>query len=187
MKPRPLLSLLAVFIVLLVIAYLQIRPAPSVTDSEFITSLPFLGKDLNYGVSDIVAVRLRDPNSNQSLVLSRDASGSWEDSVNQRVLDQTEASNILKSVVLLIYSNTVPITEATRLEDFGFDPDGLLVIEFALANGQGHGIAVGNRNPTDDGYYALVDNLPRIYILDRGVVEYLHSQMTNPAVFAPSS
>lgn len=186
MRQRPLLILLVIFITLLVMAYVQIRPAPSVTDSEFIASLSYLGKDLNYSVNDIVAVRLRDPRANQTLVLSRDASGSWEDSVNQKTLNQTEASNIVKSVVVLLYKNTVPVTDTTHLEDFGFAPEGFLAIEIALSDGQGHGIAIGNRNPTDDGYYALVDNLPRFYILERGVVEYLHSQMTNPAVFTAS-
>lgn len=180
MKRRPLLVLLAGFVTLLVIAYLQIQPAPTPTDAEFIGSLPFLGKELSYGASDIVALRLRDPRTNQTFVLSRDASGSWEAPLNQGSLNQTEASNIMKSVVVLLYYNTIPVTDTTRLEDFGFTPEGIMAIEILLADGQGHGIAIGNQTPTGDGYYALVDNQPRFYLLERGVVEYLRFQLSNP-------
>ncbi len=180
MKQRPLLILLVVFVALLIVAYWQIQPGPATTNAEFVANLPYLGKDLNYSLSDIVAVRLRDPRNEQVFVLGKDASGSLEAPLHQGSLNQAQASNILKSVVVLLYNNTIPITETTRLEDFGFAPEGILAIEILLADGQGHGISVGNQTPTGDGYYALVDNRPQIYVLERGVVEYLHFQLSNP-------
>jgi hypothetical protein len=87
---------------------------------------------------------------------------------------------MVKSVVLMFYRNTLPITASTRLEEFGFNPEGILSIEVALANNQGHGIAIGNQTPTGDGYYAIADNQPQIYVLERGAVDYLLYQLSNP-------
>jgi len=47
-------------------------------------------------------------------------------------------------------------------------------------DGSGHVIAIGGLTANEVTYYALIDNLPRVFLLSRGAIEYLRQQLTNP-------
>lgn len=181
MKPRSLLILLGIFVILIIAVMLQSQPQqitinPAATLNQFLQ----IGRELNFAINDILAVRLRNPGQAQEFVLSRDSSGNWTAPQSQGVLDQEAVSNILKTVVLLPYQNTAPIDASTDLRQYGFTPQGQLAVEILLQNGQTHAIQVGGLSPSGAVYYALADDIPQIYLLERSPVAYLIDKLNHP-------
>ena len=179
MNRRLLIVLGVVFIALVVITLLQSRPAP-IEIAAIDRFESFIGRDLNMTVLDIQAIRLRDPQTEQSFVISRDANGNWTAPNSEGSLDATAASNIAKTVVVMPYQQSVTLTDTTDLEQYGFQPNGILSIEIVLADGSGHVIAAGGLSPDGYQYYVLVDEQPRLFLIERGAVDYLLLQLTEP-------
>jgi hypothetical protein len=179
MNRRIMIILGLVFVALVVVTILQSQPKPiEIAPDERFAS--FLGRDLNMTVLDIQAIRLRDPQTDQSFVISRDASGNWTAPNSEGSLDTVTASNIAKTVVVMPYQQSVIVTDATNLEQYGFQPNGILSIEVVLADGNGHVIAAGGLTPDGYQYYVLVDEQPRLYLIERGAVDYLLAQLVQP-------
>jgi len=180
MNRRMLIILGVVFAALALITYLQSRPTPVETPAadRFVS---FIGRDLNMTVLDIQAIRLRDPQTEQSFIISRDADGNWTAPGSDGRLDLDAASNIAKTVVLMPYWQTVELSESPDLAQYGFQPNGVLSVEIVLAGDQGgHVIAVGGLSPTGYEYYTVIDEQPRLYLMERGAVDYLMGQITQP-------
>lgn len=179
MNRRLLIILGIVFIALAVITILQNRPVP-IEIPEMDRFESFLGRDLNMTVLDIQAIRLRDPQTEQSFIISRDAAGNWTAPNSEGSLDTVTASNIAKTVVVMPYQQSVTLTDTTELEQYGFQPNGILSIEVVLADGNGHVIAAGGLSPDGYQYYVLVDEQPRLYLIERGAIDYLVAQLVQP-------
>ncbi len=179
MNRRLLIILGVVFIALAIITFLQSRPKPiEIAAIDQFSS--FLGRDLNMTVLDIQAIRLRDPQTEQSFVISRDTSGNWTAPNNEGSLDTVAASNIAKTVVLMPYTQSIKLTDITNLEQYGFQPNGILSIEIVLTDGSGHVIAAGGLTPDGYQYYVLVDEQPGLFLIERGAVDYLRTQLVQP-------
>jgi hypothetical protein len=84
-------------------------------------------------------------------------------------------------MALLPYVGIVTAADAD-ITLYGFQPEGILSLEIALADGATHAVAIGYRTPTASGYYAFVDDRPELYILDRAPIDYLISQLREPPV-----
>jgi hypothetical protein len=180
MNRRILLILGVVFIVLIAITYIQSHPpsAPIPTEERFAS---FIGRDLNMVVLDIQAIRLRDPQSDKSFVISRDSSGNWTAPGSEGSLDTNTASNIAKTVVLMPYNQSVALEANADLAQYGFQPTGSLLVEIILNHtSDGHVIAIGGLSPDGLEYYVLVDDKPQVFLIERGPVDYLKSQLTKP-------
>jgi hypothetical protein len=181
MNRRILLILGVVFIALVIITFAQQQAAtviPIPTDARYTS---FIGLDLNMTVLDIQAIRLRDPQSDTSFVISRDASGNWTAPDSEGSLDTTTASNIAKTVVAMPYKQAVNLETNPDLAQYGFQPNGSLLVDVVLKNSSdGHVIAVGGLSPTGLEYYVLVDDKPQVFLIERGAVDYLKSQLTKP-------
>ncbi len=120
-----------------------------------------------WDVDDIFAIRLQNPQLGHTFVIGRGDNDLWADA-NGRPIDQTVANAIARTVATMGYSRSIAIDEAITLSDFGLSLDETsLFIEIILRDGTGHVIAVGNRNPTSDSYYALVDEHEFIYLIPR--------------------
>jgi hypothetical protein len=131
-------------------------------------------------VDAIQAIRLRAPETGESLVISRADDGSWTAPELSGTLDAAEAENIARTMVLLPYHRTLPLNPDADLTAYGFTPQGILGIEIVLSNGNTHAVAVGFRTPTENAYYALVDDRPDLYLIDRFPIDFLISRLKNP-------
>jgi hypothetical protein len=180
MNRKVLAVLVLVLIALAVITFLQSRqPAPAAPESAQYIS--FVGRDLNMTVLDIQAIRLRDPQSNQSFTINRDATGNWTAPGNEGRLDTATASNIAKTIVIMPYKQMVTLGDNADLTQYGFRPDGVLSVEIVLANSStGHVIAVGGLAPDGLAYYVLVDDKPDLYLMEHSAVDFLRSQLNKP-------
>jgi hypothetical protein len=109
--------------------------------------------------------------------------GVWTAPGSLGTLDTAQAEAVARTMVLLPYNDVLleAPTEAS-LPDFGFTPEGVLSIEILLTDGGAHAVAVGFRTPTEDTYYALVDDRPDLYLLERGAVDYLIKTLREPPV-----
>jgi hypothetical protein len=167
---RRLLAILAlIFFGLLGLVMIQsAQPAPLPTPDRTVTRLfPELT------VLDIAAVRLRDPNSNASFIISRAADGTWTAPDHSGELDAATATNIARTIVLMPVERRLPLSAGANLRDYGFRPYGRLSIEVLRGDGGSHAIAVGGLVPSNLAYYALVDDEPDIALITRGAIDYL--------------
>jgi hypothetical protein len=183
MNRRLLIILGVVFIALAAITILQNRQltvenAAIPTEARFAS---FVGRDLDMTVLDIQAIRLRDPQTEGEFVISRDTTGNWTSPNSEGSLDADAASNIAKTVVLMPYQQTVALTDSTDLTQYGFRPEGILSVEVLLTqDDSGHVIAVGTLSPSGLEYYVLIDDQPQLFLMERGAVDYLITQLTQP-------
>lgn len=129
-------------------------------------------------VLDLLTINLRDPNYALTFTLSRAADGTWT-SDRPGTLDAEVATQIAQTVVLMPFERAFPVGD--NLAQYGFNPNGKLFVEFVLIDGTQHVLAVGGFLPErDQGYYALVDDRPEIYIIPRGPLDFLIQNLYNP-------
>jgi len=181
MRQRNFYILLAIFVALLVFTLLQSQPqSGSVAPAAIPTSVSFLGRDMNMTVLDIVAIRLRNPKTNNAFIISRDSAGSWTAPQSKGSLDAAAASNMAKAIVLMEYDGTAPTTDSTDLSQFGLNPQGQLSVEVLLQDNQSHVIVIGDLTPSSLSYYGQVDDSPQVYLFTRGAVDFLLAQLNHP-------
>jgi hypothetical protein len=188
MPRRRLLILLGAFVLLLAAAFLQGRsngpqptlapPTAEITVTP--TLLPLLRIFPDMTVLDIQAIRIEDPNTSDSIILTRDASNNWIAPDHEGQLDTDDASDIARTIILIPYSRSINITSQTVLGDYGFEPNGQLFISLVMKNGEGHVLAVGALSETDPVYYALLDERDEIFEVERGPVEFLRNFLLSP-------
>jgi hypothetical protein len=172
MNRKTLLLLIVGFAVLIVVALLQTQPVAEFRPEATLSAYRIMGQELNMTAADLIGVRLRDLVGGGILTLGRDSAGLWTMD-GQGSSDPDAASNIVKTVVLLPFQSTIPIESNTNLADFGFTPQGILSIEMVQQDGRTHAIAVGGLTAARSAYYAVVDTLTQIYVLERAAVDYL--------------
>lgn len=189
MNRRTLLILLVTFVALVIITLIQSAPpaAPQTPDEPTpiilnTETFPYLRVYPDIAVSDIQAIRLRDPATNETFSISRTADGNWSSTDQAGQVDANAASVLEKTIVLLPYQRTLPITASTQMDEYGFQPNGQLFVEIVLNDNSGHVVAIGGLTTTGRNYYALVDERPEIYLLERGAVDYLIATYRNPPI-----
>lgn len=177
---RTLVLFALIFAALLGLTLLQNRqqaeqptPTPEVT---FFRVFP------DIAVLDIQAIRLRNPAGDESFTINRADDGTWTAPDRAGTLDANAAGSIARTMVLLPYTRTLPLEADAPLETYGFQPTPVLMVEFILVNGEVHAVAVGFRTPSQTGYYAIVDDRPDLYVLERAAVDYLISILRQPPV-----
>jgi len=172
---RTIVIFAVIFVVLAVIALLPTQPAAA-PESPYAANRVFV----NIGEELIQAIRLRNPSGVETFTLNRALDGTWTVPDSTGTLNVYVAELIARTMVLLPYSNT--IQPESDLSVYGFVPTAGLGVEFVLNDGTTHAVVVGFRNPTETGYYAVVDNRQEIYILERAAVDFLISVLRNPPV-----
>ncbi len=172
---KSLILLLTVFLGLVVILIVQQVTNNSGDSSQFNnqTALQFNSSDNqaiypDLAVEDIVAIRLEDPILRSFVTLQRDEDDVWVIQGDNRPVEQAYAESIAQTVTLLPYSYVIDGIEPSEYPDYGLSQrDALLFVQIILHDGTGHIVAIGNQTPTRDGYYALVDDNPQLYIINR--------------------
>ncbi|MDZ4769581.1 MAG: hypothetical protein SGJ24_10660 [Chloroflexota bacterium] len=142
--------------------------------------LPFYRVFPDLAVLDIAAVQLRSPETQAVLAVRVDSDGVWQAIAPQGVPDPAQMTALARTLVLLPYTTT--LVSDSALTVYGFIPEGILSIELLLTDGSTAAIAVGYRTPSEQGYYAVVDDRAELYILDRAPVDYLISLLRNPPI-----
>lgn len=171
---RQLLILLLVFAVLLIAGLVITTQQANQPQPEY----PFLRVFPEVNESDIVAVRLRDPNTEQAFTMTRAEDGIWV--TPEGVPLNENGILIARTLALLPYDRILTILPNADITEYGFAPNGTLRVEIILTDGAVHGVAIGGLASTNLTYYALVDDQPEIYIILRPAVEYLIAQLRNP-------
>jgi hypothetical protein len=177
---RTMLILVGLFAVLLLIALLQngANPPPTPTSAPTETAVPALPTGTllrvfpDMAVLDIQAVRLENPNSDETFTINRDADGNWA-SPDDDQFDPDTASDIARTLVLLPYGRSINVISTTNLEDYGFNPNGQFFISIIMKNGEGHVLAIGKLSESEPIYYMLLDERDEIFEVERGPIEYL--------------
>ncbi len=146
---------------------------------------PFTRVYPDLAVLEIRAIQLQSPITSESFTMGRAADGSWIAPDLDAPLDQEQASNIARTIVLLPYTYTTPLPEDGNLEQFGFRPYGAFLILVSLNDGSEHAVAIGDPLQAGPEFYACVDDscaddTPEIYIVQRGPVDYLVDFMQTP-------
>lgn len=172
-----ILALLGVFVVLSGLALWQGRvlstpqPTPTPGADPRDTQTVFAG----WTSGQIIALRLDDPRNALDLSLTRNDEGVWEFVNLPAEVDQTIANQIAKTVTYMPYTDIFGNVSEDAYTEFGLDESGVwLLVQVILADDSQHALAVGRRAAVaGGGYYALVDELPNVYVLNRGAVDYL--------------
>lgn len=166
-----LLVLLLIFAVLVALTLVQSN-MPSATPTPSARPLYLVYDDLP--VLSMLAIRLRIPGEEGGLTLVRDEAGTWT-RADGMAIDADTASSIARTVALLPYLRTIT-PEGDDLSAFGFLPRGIFGIEAVLVDGTTAAIEIGDLARSDDGYFAVVDDRPDIYLLHRPAVDFLIQQ-----------
>ena len=170
---RTLVVLAVVFLGLLLVLFVQniAPPRPPGTPSPGDVYQRVYPQIAN--AADVKAVQLQDPTSGKTFAVAQQADGSWREAAGA-ALKPDAGARIATTIALLPYQRVLPTLNDQALETYGFKPKGTLLIQVLLKNGQGHAVAVGGLAPSQTSYYAIVDNLPGIYVLERGPVDFLN-------------
>lgn len=146
------------------------QPTVSPTIDPRLTNRIFSG----WSASDIQALRLDDTTSDLDLLLNRTETG-WETGDSTIAIDQTIAEAIAQTLAILPYEAVIANVSTDEYVNYGLENDRIwLQIQVILQSGSGHVIGIGGRVPTDGGgWYAVVDNFPEVYILNKGAVDFL--------------
>lgn len=176
MKPnRTLILLLMVFVALAaVVAYQNAQRQAELSRPIPLTNAVFS----TFVADDIQAIRLRSPESGESFSMVRANDGTWTS--DSGTLVQDEANGIARTMVAMTYDSTFTLPEGQNLTTYGFTPEGVLAVEIVLSNGESHAVAVGYRTPTEENYYAVVDDRTELYLILRAPVDYLISRLKSP-------
>ena len=125
----------------------------------------------------IQALRIDDPSSDRDLILESNGQGGWRlvGVADPTAIDPIVAHNIAKTVAFIPYVEILPSGDDVELVNFGLTAETFwLQIQVILTTMETRNIVVGRLVPGEqNGYYALVDDRPEIYILNRGAVDFL--------------
>jgi hypothetical protein len=179
MKPnRTLILLLMVFVALAaVVAYQNAQRQAELSRPIPLTNAVFS----SFVADDIQAIRLRSPESGESFSIVRAGDGTWT-SDSSGTLVQDEANGIARTMVAMTYDGSFTLPEGQNLTTYGFTPEGVLSVEIVLSSGESHAVAVGYRTPTEENYYAIVDDRTEVYLILRAPVDYLISRLKSPPI-----
>ncbi|MBC7810456.1 MAG: hypothetical protein H7175_04880 [Burkholderiales bacterium] len=176
---RTLFLFIVIFAALVIVAYLQTRPAPLPPATAAPT--PFLERIYpELAVLDIQAIRLENPTTGISFTISRAADGEWTAPDSEGVLDAQAATQIARTIALLPYQRTLELTDDTNLAEFGFEPNAQLFIQVVRVDGSANIVAVGALTASQAAYYALVDEREIIYLIESGPIRFLLNFLQTP-------
>ena len=180
---RRLLTLLLILVALLVALTVQglmlSRQTPAVPTSAVSYQRTFT--DIA-NPTDVQAVRLNDTASGKVFTITQQIDGSWTSPDATGTLLPDAAIRIAATISLLPYRQILPEFDHQALSTYGFKPNPALLIQVVLKNGTGHIVAIGGLTPAQTSYYAIVDEVKGIYVLDRGPVDFLIVQLRTPPV-----
>lgn len=198
---RGLGTLLIFGVIVIALIALTLLQSRQIAETPPPTLIQSLNTVFNFPVLDIVAIRLRNPETDNAVVFRRDTTdGTWiTERADAPIVESTAEATaavestpeatfsltptatteppdptlIARTIVLLPYTRTLEAPEDGNLSIYGFLPEGLFSVEIILIDGTSHGVVIGDISATRESYYAVVDERPEIYILERAPVDFL--------------
>jgi hypothetical protein len=131
-------------------------------------------------VLDIQAIRMEAPQVELSFTIVRDGDGKWTAPESNLTLDEEVATALARTIVLLPYEQSLPLTEDLELATYGFQPTPRLIIQVLMSNGDTHFVAIGSPTPSQAAFYALVDERDTVYLLEARAVAFLVTTLESP-------
>jgi hypothetical protein len=187
MNRRTLIILGGLFLGLLAVVIIQntgvevsLPGRTTATPEDPFLNIPRVFED--FTVLDIQAIRIQTPDGSSQLLLTRNEEGIWTAPSMAGELETETATLIARTLVLLPYYDTIPITEETNIAQFGFVEDNPLAlsVETLLVDETPHAFLVGSLTRDQTGFYVLVDDRETIYVVEPRAIEFLRFQLTNP-------
>jgi hypothetical protein len=150
--------------------------APELTPESTSTGPIFASID----TSTVNRFEVRDNNTGQGTVLTRDAALVW--AITESAIPGTTPVDQARVNTQLGIFTTLSATDrftATNPADFGLDaPD--YTITIARLDGSAHTVRVGNPNPGASRYYVQVDDQPDVILVQQSAIASLTSMVTIP-------
>lgn len=169
---RTLVLLAGVFVLMAVVVIWQ-RVSQEQAGERLLADVP--GDPLLPGLlrSDIQAVRIEVPGGNQSFTVARGDDGTWTAPGYAGEFDPAQGEAIAATIPLLPYYRRLEGAADGNLATYGFTPLGTLLVQVVLRDGTQYAIAVGSLTPAGDTYYAVIDQQPDVYVVERRAIDYL--------------
>lgn len=179
-RNRTLPILLGLFGILAVVYLVQsfATPLPGAIENDFRLERVF--PDL--AVLDILAVRLQNPVNGEAFTITRTQEGVWTTEDREGTLDTEAATGIARTLALLPYERVITDVNDDDMASYGFGEGGHLFVQVLLTDGRNYGIAVGGLAPSEENYYAVVDQRVNIYLVSRGPIDFLLNYLASPPV-----
>ncbi len=180
---RTLLIFGGVFAALLVVVALQnialsrLENAPAPNDTSYQRTFADIAT-----AADVQAVRLSDPSTGKIFTVVQQAGGTWAAPDSTGTLRPEVGIRIATTIALLPYRQIIPALDQQALTIYGFKPNPALLIYTLLTNGKTHNVAIGGLTPAQTSYYAIVDDVSGVYVLDRAPVDFLMVELRTPPV-----
>lgn len=126
-----------------------------------------------WGPNNVFAVNIYEPVAQVGLTVTRNNSDLWELVEFSGLLTQEEGDLIASTMAVFPVLRSLDTIEADRLDEYGLAQSDLtMILSVILKDGTEHSIAIGDLNATTDGFYALVDDDPTLYVVDARPVAY---------------
>jgi hypothetical protein len=171
---KTLYALVGLFAGLLALVFLQTRllsapTLPATSNGTPIASLVSL-YDWRPETIQALVIEVRDI---QPLQLQRQGE-LWISPNSPQSINQESVNDVALTLSELPVIDLFDGIEPDRYGEFGLSRvDYLMIIQLVLQDGTPHALIIGNRTEDEQGYYALVDDRPQIYVLGRGAIEFL--------------
>ncbi len=155
----------------------RLADTPASNDTQYQRTFPDISS-----AADIQAVRLADPSTAKTFTIAQQAAGVWTAPDSGKALRGQAGIQIATTIALLPNRQVVPILDEQALTTYGFKPNPLLLIYVLLKNGKTHNVAIGSLTPATTSYYAIVDDVSGVYVLDRSPIDFLIVALRTPPV-----
>ncbi|MCA9882093.1 MAG: hypothetical protein H6670_18195 [Anaerolineaceae bacterium] len=175
-QQRTLVILVAVLAIVLIAGALQttlqnrVEVAPTATPIE--ATYLFNG----WGPNSVFAVNIYEPVAQVGLTITKNNDNLWELVEFSGMLTQEEGDVVAGSMAYFPVLRSLGALEMNRYNEFGLGQNDLtMIVSVILIDGTEHSIAVGDITATTDGFYALVDEDPTLYVVDARPIAYFTS------------
>jgi hypothetical protein len=141
-------------------------------------------------VLDILALRVEDRFTGDTFTLARNADGTWLAQIDENSetaeLEQNAGTILARSAVLMSHTQTITLSPDRSRSEFGFRPDAQLYVSILAVDNRQYVVAVGDPLQTGPYYYAIVNERPEIYVIDRAAIDTLAATLTTPPLVTPT-
>ena len=171
---KTLYSLMGLFASLGVLVFLQTRilTPPSPTSNPASTPIVSLIRLYDWSPDALQALSL-EVRDIAPLQLQRQGE-LWISPLSDQSINQQAVQDVAFTLSELPVIDVFDGIEPDRYGEFGLSRvDYLMIIQLVLQDGTPHALIVGQRTSDEQGYYAIVDDRPQVYVLGRGAIEFL--------------
>lgn len=184
MNRNTTLALVIVFGLLLIYVLLIQRPKDEATANATPTIAPTPSRVWNFDPQQVTGFGIVEIASGRSVTVTHKPEGGWQvTSPEDRPADEGQITTLLSQLAGLSVSTL--ITNPAELSAFGvLAPSYTLGVQFA--DGTRLQVSVGDKTPTDTGYYVLRDGETDVLVVGTGIFANVTQLLDTPPYFIPT-